>query len=349
MQLNPTVFHTQTETVPPAIVKVIRLRAYVERKALSFEPCQIAAVSCVITRILDIQDRFDYRGEEKWEWHRWNDPLSERIFKWIDQFNKNAEIALTHSARHDEAQKKTIALIEELASKVLQNPMDLTLFDNPLIEGNCYVWGEKKFNFAKSRTNISPYTQKPFEVHPHELARAILAWGKEFFPTLFTPSEGNAEAADPCEFKLIEMNARSIVRWHTAHNLLKEAQRQLKATQEKADQTEQSNLQLLLERNLRVEQQIRQEGALEIERLRAQLSLQHERFERRTNQLEVDLREERQARIQLRMLLTTLEVHAHALEGRVASLELENGQLRQSLACAYGRLNQDGGSSCSIM
>lgn len=346
MQLCLT--QTQIETLPGA-QEGIRLRAYAERQALSLEPRQLAVINCVVTRLLDIQDQFDHRDEEREIGYRWNDPLSERIWEWIDQFNKHAEMALTQPVRHAEAPERTIALIKELASEVLQNPMDLTLLDNPLIEEGCYIWGEKKFNLAKSCTNISPYTQKHFEVHPHELARAILVWGKEFFPTLFTPPERAAEATDPCEFKLIEMNARSIVRWHTAHRVRVEAQKQLQATQAKAQQTEQSNLQLLLERNLRVEQQIRQDGVLEVERLRAQLSLQRERFEQRTSQLESDLREERQARIQLRMLLTTLQVHAHALEGRVANLELENSQLRQSVACAYERMNEDSGSSCSIM
>lgn len=326
--MQPTL--TSTIAAPtPLPPPTLRLRS----EAFDTPSC-LPRIQALIIRLLDIQDHFEQAKAS------WSDPLSKRIYKWIDKFNLAAELALRDSSRQDEV----IALVKLLASEILQNPMNLALLDNPLIEEECYIWGEENLGFAMSCSAISPYTKKPFKVHPHELARAILAWGVEFFPATFERS-----LSPSTDFIVLEKNADILVNLHSARLVRKEAKRQLKAIQANAQKRELSNIQLLLARNLRVEQQIRADGADECDRLRRKLELEKQRYEECTAAQEVNLQEERQARVSLRRLVTTLQVQANDLECRVSRLKLENSQLRQSLACAFDRMNQDNDGDCALM
>lgn len=269
-----------------------------------------------------------------------SDPLSLRIVKWLDKMSSFVRHILIPSTKTYDG--SLIRALEEMDVRVkklvkkLVNPMGDSLLDNPLIEGE-FVWSERVQRLCQSYKPLSPYTDRAFDVKPHELARAIIAWGQQFYPTLFE-IKADERPMDETRYELIKINAKLIAAVHRSRKMTSQP---LKP----------SNLELLLERNLRVERQIRQTGVQEVKRLNQILQEQKADAEERFKILEGRIDNERQQRFELMNRLIELQVRMPMLEGRIQSLENDNISLRNMLNSCQQQLNEmeNGDSGCSIM
>ena len=91
---------------------------------------------------------------------------------------------------------------------------------------------------------------------------------------------------DPFLFRLIKINAAEIIEAQTAHPKRKMIESSLQPLSETVNKREETNFQLMVQRNLRVERQISQIGAEECARLNQVVVDQAAFFARRIDSLE---------------------------------------------------------------
>lgn len=368
-QLQSASCVTITEFARPAPERVLRLNSAVDGETQAAAlPCLRAAPvrqlaipkSKVIAhikatfRLLEIQQSFVPDAQ------RWDDPLSKAILDWAIDFNDFVEHTLLPSRRAieevlDEALAGLEHRIDRLFNNILRDPMEHTMehpkvLDQPVMEGGLYMWSEALFKKYQACTPLSPYTEQPFDAKPHLLARAILEWGKEFFPAYFTqPDTTSAAPLNACDFKVIKKNAKVLVKYHRACRQREEAERVSQAAEAFARGTHASNFQALLQRSIQVENQFQTESDRRCERLNQRILQMTEFFESAIAGLRVELANTRADNSEIQAKLVRLEIYAAALKGRNEALACEIGMLRQSLSCAHQRMNDDGGGSCTIM
>ena len=103
----------------------------------------LKAIKC----LLDIKKTFFPDDQEK-TGQQWNDPLSQRLLLWINHVSDFVKSILIPSSKSfdgklNNALEKMEARIEKLANKILLNPMNETILDDPFIEKGYCLWGEK--------------------------------------------------------------------------------------------------------------------------------------------------------------------------------------------------------------
>lgn len=313
--------------------------------------CYLKAIKC----LLDIKDTYEPEGQESPGKKRWDD-LSQNLFTWIDQLSDYAKSTFIPSTKAfnenlNKALKEIELRVDNLAKEILLDPMGETILDSPLLEEDGYIWSASLLKKCQSFSPHSPYTQKPFKVEPHLFAQEILDWGNKFFPSTFNQEDSEDTEMDAFQFKLIQKNATAIIEAQNARSKRKKVESDLQALSETVKEREQTNFQRLLQRNLRVESQIRQEGVDECVRLNQRLLLQGTQFAQRQESLESDLGGEKQKTRTLRKQLIALEIKQSMLENQIERQENEICGLRQMIHCAQERINQceDGGGDCSVM
>lgn len=324
-------------------------------RELKIEKSKVIAYIRATFRLLNIQKCFE-RDAVKWQ-----DPLSQDIFHWANDFNDCIEKALRTSRGGSEEKMADVmecleSRIDRLFHVILAHPMERPkIVDNPLIEGDGYIWGEALLKRCQDFTDISPYTQRLFFVKPHEPARVILEWAKEFFPARFAEQDAalaKAQADVPMDgrtFKIIKKNAKTLVRLQAARRQREEAERIKNTAEAFARQTHESNLQMLLAQSIRGELALQGESDARCERLNQRIAQLTDFFEREIASLRAELANSQTDHVENQVKLVRLEVYASALECRNKDLAVEVSMLRQSVACAHRRLNDDGDGNCALM
>lgn len=304
--------------------------------------------------LLDVKDQYASENEES-ENLEWKDPLSKDIFNWIDDISDKVEGILKPAgalAGQDlSRQLEEIAeLIAYLAEDILVNPMSDDILDNPYIEGNYFIWGENLMKKCQEYHSTSPYTNAAFEPHPHLLARDILEWGKEFFPSNFVsnPSFTN-EPLDSNSYRFICQNAEVIVA-HRMEYIKREAyEKRLAEIKEKGIKANVTKFQLLQQRNLRVEEQLRQTGVQESERQQQLIDDLGIQLANIKDSLESNREKNKEKTSSFRSSIACLEATVLMNTNRIAELEIANSYLAYRLNSALAELNDNGGGGCNLM
>lgn len=289
---------------------------------------------------------------------KWQDLLSQGIFKWADDFNDFVLQIFLPSRRADEefldeALNGLEARINRLFNVILRDPYEAPkIVDNPLIEGEHCIWGEVLLNKCKAFAPISPYTEKPFDAKPHLLARAILKWGMVFFPAHFSGPNAKVDTAplDMATFIKITKNAEVIVLGHKAKLELDKTERTKQEKETFAREIHQSNFQMLLQRSIQAVNEDRAANDARCQRLNQTIVQLTQFFETAIAGLNNELANRQADNDDILARLVRLEVYAAGLESRNRALMAEVGMLRQSVAYAQQRMNDGGGGgNCIVM
>ncbi len=104
----------------------------------------------------------------------WKDPLSKKLFAWgVDVISIDLE-RMSQTA----IDQRVLGLADELASKILLNPLDHSPLVKPMLDRSLWVWEKESlddYRYIAPKAN-SPFDNKPFDVTPHHFALDILEW-----------------------------------------------------------------------------------------------------------------------------------------------------------------------------
>lgn len=108
------------------------------------------------------------------KYKEWKDPLSQKLFAWGVAV-VSIDLEGTTQAELDQG---VISLADELASKVLRNPLDNSPLEKPMLDRGLWVWEKAALDDYRSIAPKahSPFDNKPFDVMPHHFALDVMEW-----------------------------------------------------------------------------------------------------------------------------------------------------------------------------
>lgn len=110
---------------------------------------------------------FEHPGDD------WNDTLSQDIRVWSV---KIAKVDLRALRSLDDVHTIACASVQELAEKVLLNPLDGSPLQEPVLE-RTWVWEKRMYDDYRELINRSPFDKEPMAAAlPHTFAQKIMAW-----------------------------------------------------------------------------------------------------------------------------------------------------------------------------
>lgn len=123
----------------------------------------------------------------------WKDPLSKKLFAWgVDVISLDLE----GNGWSSQAQAKAMCLADDLARKILVNPLDDSPLTKPMIDRGRWIWDKWMLDdFRRLAPKAgSPFTNQPFDVTPHHFAWDVIEWTALF--QMDSASQGKAEIVE---------------------------------------------------------------------------------------------------------------------------------------------------------
>ncbi len=123
----------------------------------------------------------------------WKDPLSKKLFAWGVEV---ISLDLEGNEWSSQAQAKATSLADDLARKILVNPLDNSPLMKPLIDRGRWIWDKWMLDDFRrlAPTAGSPFTNQPFDVAPHHFAWDVIEWTALF--QMDGASHGNVEIVE---------------------------------------------------------------------------------------------------------------------------------------------------------